>query len=232
MFVFAIVFAIVYIIGIPLLFGTLLYKFRNDCSQVLTESSEHESEVVLFIGWLHCDYKPQFFFWYAIIVNTPHLMTERMIILIRELVMLTRKCIFALAISLTSFASYMLPVFIFIILVTSLLLHRHFQPFVTPIDNTSEEISALVLLFNFYMALIYFVPTFTVKYLYQLGYLTVIANMAFLAYISLVMLKNMGTIEMSIWLWQKIKFYWEEYKKKRINEVRSFKCSLNTLVLR
>eukprot|EP01102_Stenamoeba_stenopodia_P014111 TRINITY_DN4657_c0_g1_i1.p1 TRINITY_DN4657_c0_g1~~TRINITY_DN4657_c0_g1_i1.p1 ORF type:complete len:927 (-),score=127.44 TRINITY_DN4657_c0_g1_i1:29-2809(-) len=198
MFVFAIVFAIVYILGIPLLFGTLLYKFRNECSQVLTENSEHESEVVLFIGWLHCDYKPEFYFW--------------------ELVMLTRKAIFAMAISLTSFASYMLPVFIFIILVTSLLLHRHFRPFVTPIDNTSEEISALVLLFNFYMALIYFVPTFTVKYLYQIGYLTVVTNMAFLAYISLVMLKNMGTIEMSLWLWRKIQFHWEEYKKKRYNE--------------
>jgi hypothetical protein len=196
MFVLAVIFFILYIIGIPLLLGTLLYHFRYECSK---ELGDDNSDVVLFIGWLHCDFKPEFFYW--------------------ELVMLFRKAIFAMSISLTSFASYMLPVFVFVILVVSLLVHRHFKPFVTPIDNNLEVLSDLVLLFNFYMALIYFIPTFSNDYLEQLGYFTVVVNALFLFFLCVVLLFNMGIIEITFGIYSFIKNklgqLWDRFFSKR-----------------
>eukprot|EP01103_Thecamoeba_quadrilineata_P014955 TRINITY_DN4588_c0_g1_i1.p1 TRINITY_DN4588_c0_g1~~TRINITY_DN4588_c0_g1_i1.p1 ORF type:complete len:1118 (+),score=181.32 TRINITY_DN4588_c0_g1_i1:59-3412(+) len=142
-----------YVLGVPLLFAVLLWLFQEDCVE------RNNPNVELLVGFLYWDYRPERYYW--------------------ELVLLARKLLFAMTISLTSYDSYLLPVFVFMILVTSLLLHRQFQPFLNPADNAFEVVSSLLLIFNFYSALIYFVPTFSEEYSSKLGYFVLACNSFF-----------------------------------------------------
>ena len=110
----------VYVVGIPLLFGGLLWYNRKEA---------HMPKVQYWLGNLYYCYKPQFF-WY-------------------EMVMIFRRLTLAVLISFISENNSWRVSAIFCILLLSLFIQYWVKPFRTQKDNLMEELALITILLTF-----------------------------------------------------------------------------------
>lgn len=116
-------FALIYVIGIPLLFTYLLYRFRG-----VIHSPEHD-EVEHWLGFLYECYRRKVY-WF-------------------ELAWILRRLLLAASISILSRFSALSSAAILAILLISVVIQVKVKPFRDPLENTMELLSLVTLIFCF-----------------------------------------------------------------------------------
>jgi len=111
---------VVYVAGIPTLFGCLLWKYR---------ARIEEPKIKYWLGNLYYCYKGRYF-WF-------------------EMVILVRRLLLAILISVLPSENILLPSLILVTLSLALLLQVWLNPFTAPIDNRFETISITTLAITF-----------------------------------------------------------------------------------
>jgi hypothetical protein len=112
--------SVVYVAGIPLLFATLLLAFRRH---------SHERRVKYWLGNLYYCYRPSMY-WF-------------------ELVMLTRRLVLAILISVTPQSTPFRAAAIVFVLWVALVVQHVVRPFAVERDNRLEELAIGTVLFTF-----------------------------------------------------------------------------------
>jgi hypothetical protein len=132
-----------YVVGLLLMFGFLLFRFRarirqgdekvglyfpNDCVEDARRLTIIIVQLEKLIGFLYESYRPRYY-WF-------------------ELVWFIRRILLAAAIALLNDLGALYPVVVSLILLVSLLIQRHVKPFNSKLENFMEQVAIAAILFT------------------------------------------------------------------------------------